>query len=422
MIDRAAREHGRRRFLARTGGALLYGLAAGVTAPPRAEGAAQDASTQGGVPSGNTRGVKLFLCGDVMTGRGVDQILPHPSEPRLLESYVKSARDYVAIAEQASGAIPRGVDPAYIWGDALAELDRAQPDVRIVNLETAVTTAEDAWPGKGINYRMHPANVACLSVARINCCVLANNHVLDWGYDGLRETIATLRAAGIQTAGAGGNATEACAPAVIALPRGRRVLVFAYGSPSSGVPWAWAARGRRPGVSVIDEYESGPLERIAQAVHAARLPGDLVVVSLHWGSNWGYAVPREQRQLAQRLIDEGGVDLVHGHSSHHPRPIEVHQGKLILHGCGDFLNDYEGIGGNEAFRPELAFMYLPELDPATGRLLGLTLLPTRIRQFRVNRASVEEADWLREMLNREGRAFGNRVESSADGALVLRWE
>jgi poly-gamma-glutamate synthesis protein (capsule biosynthesis protein) len=175
-------------------------------------------------------------------------------------------------------------------------------------------------------------------------------------------------------------------------------------------------------VSVIDEFESGAVERITRVVRATRLAGDLVVVSIHWGSNWGYGVPREQQQLAHRLIDEAGVDLVHGHSSHHPRPIEVYRGKLILHGCGDFLNDYEGIGGNELFRPELAVIYLPELDPASGRLLRLTLLPTRMRRFRVNRASAEEAGWLQQMLNREGRAFGTRVESNAGGALALRWD
>lgn len=422
VTDEASRKRGRRRFLARTGGALLYGLAAGAAEPPLARDEIRETPARGADPRGNVRAVKLFLCGDVMTGRGIDQILPHPSDPRLFETYVKSAREYVEIAEQASGPIPRAVDPAYIWGDALAELDDAQPDVRIVNLETAVTTARDAWPGKGIHYRMHPANVACLSVARITCCALANNHVLDWGYDGLQETIATLRAAGIHTAGAGSDETEANAPAAIELPRGQRVLVLAYGSPSSGVPSAWAARGRRPGVSVIDEFESGAVERITRVVRATRLAGDLVVVSIHWGSNWGYGVPREQQQLAHRLIDEAGVDLVHGHSSHHPRPIEVYRGKLILHGCGDFLNDYEGIGGNELFRPELAVIYLPELDPASGRLLRLTLLPTRMRRFRVNRASAEEAGWLQQMLNREGRAFGTRVESNAGGALALRWD
>ena len=82
--------------------------------------------------------VRLFLCGDVMTGRGIDQVLPHPSDPLLHEGYASSALRYVELAERANGPIPRPVDFAYVWGDALTELERRRPDVRIVNLETAV--------------------------------------------------------------------------------------------------------------------------------------------------------------------------------------------------------------------------------------------------------------------------------------------
>jgi poly-gamma-glutamate synthesis protein (capsule biosynthesis protein) len=99
--------------------------------------------------------VTLFLCGDVMTGRGVDQILAHPCPPGIQEPYVRDARDYVALAEEANGPIPRPVSPTYIWGDALQELERIAPDARIINLETSVTTSDDVWPGKGIHYRMH---------------------------------------------------------------------------------------------------------------------------------------------------------------------------------------------------------------------------------------------------------------------------
>src|SRR5574342_207654 len=98
----------------------------------------------------------MFLCGDVMTGRGVDQILRHPSKPRLFEPYVKDAREYVCLAEALNGPISKPVPGSYIWGDALAELERAGVDVRIVNLETSVTASDAYWKGKGINYRMHP--------------------------------------------------------------------------------------------------------------------------------------------------------------------------------------------------------------------------------------------------------------------------
>src|SRR5262245_35993372 len=160
-----------------------------------------------------TATTKLFLCGDVMTGRGVDQILPRSCPPRLYEPFVSSAIDYVTLAERAHGPIPRPVDHAYVWGDALAICDEERPDARIINLETAVTTSEDAAP-KGINYRMHPGNVPLLSAAGIDCCTLANNHVLDWGEAGLLETLDVLERAGIRTAGAGRDEATAQAPAI----------------------------------------------------------------------------------------------------------------------------------------------------------------------------------------------------------------
>ncbi|MDZ7801071.1 MAG: CapA family protein [Trueperaceae bacterium] len=85
-----------------------------------------------------------------------------------------------------------------VWGDVLHELQRVRPDARIVNLETAVTTSDDWDRQKGIHYRMHPGNVALLRAAGIDVAVLGNNHVLDWGAGGLRETLTVLRDAGVR--------------------------------------------------------------------------------------------------------------------------------------------------------------------------------------------------------------------------------
>ncbi len=137
--------------------------------------------------------ITLFLCGDVMTGRGIDQILPHPSDPAIHEGYMKDARGYVEIAEKVSGPIPRSVAPEYIWGDAPDEMESIAPDLRIINLETSVTKSDDYWEGKQIHYRMHPQNIDCITTTKIDACSLANNHVLDWGYAGLKETLETLR-------------------------------------------------------------------------------------------------------------------------------------------------------------------------------------------------------------------------------------
>jgi poly-gamma-glutamate synthesis protein (capsule biosynthesis protein) len=361
----------------------------------------------------------VFLCGDVMTGRGIDQVLPHPANPVLYEPYVRDAREYVQLAETANGTIPRPVDFAYIWGDVLKEFERAGTDARIINLETSITCSEEPYP-KGINYRMNPRNIGCITAARIDCCSLANNHILDWGYKGLAETLESLQKAGVSHAGAGLNAEEAAAPAVLDFADRGRLLVFALGSPTSGIPCDWAATADRPGLNLLENLSEGTAHRIASEIRTVKQPGDIAVVSIHWGGNWGYEIPGAQIQFAHRLIEEG-VDLVHGHSSHHAKAIEVYQDRLILYGCGDFLTDYEGITGYEEFRGDLALMYLAKLNPQEGRLEQMRLVPLQTRRFRLNRVSPEDAQWLCELLNDLGASFATRVQLEDDNSMALQW-
>jgi poly-gamma-glutamate synthesis protein (capsule biosynthesis protein) len=363
--------------------------------------------------------ISLFLAGDVMTGRGIDQILPYPSEPTIHEPYLKSAKKYVEIAEEANGPIAAPVGFPYIWGDALAELERAVPDVRIINLETSITGSDDFWEDKEIHYRMNPKNIGCLTAAKIDFCSLANNHILDWGYSGLAETLETLRKAKVESGGAGRNLNEAGAPAVMEVPAKGRVIIFSFGAGSSGIPLEWEALGNKAGVNLLPDLSFRTIQSIVERVRALKRERDIVVASIHWGGNWGYEVSPEQISFAHGLIEEAGVDLIHGHSSHHVKGIEVFRGKLILYGCGDFLNDYEGISGYEAYRGDLTLMYFVHLDPFTGELVRLWMAPMQIKNFRLNRASPADARWLKEVLNREGKKFGTRVDLDEDGALRL---
>jgi poly-gamma-glutamate capsule biosynthesis protein CapA/YwtB (metallophosphatase superfamily) len=146
-----------------------------------------------------------------MCGRGIDQVLAHPCTPEIHEPYVRTAEDYVLLAEQANGPISRRNGSAYVWGAALDQLARIQPDPRIINLETAVTRSNDRG-NKSINHRVSPENAECLAATKIDCCVLANNHVLDWGRAGLLETLTTLQKLNVKAASAGRNDHEARAP------------------------------------------------------------------------------------------------------------------------------------------------------------------------------------------------------------------
>lgn len=363
--------------------------------------------------------VTVFLCGDVMLGRGVDRILPHPGDPALQEAYMRDARAYVELAEHANGMIPRPADFSWPWGEALTVLAEAAPDARVVNLETSVTQHDEFAPGKAVHHRMSPANLPCLAAARPDVCALANNHVLDFGRRGLEETLDALASAGLPGAGAGRDATAARRPAITPVRDGVRMLVVSVGMASSGIPSSWAATDERPGVDFLARPSTAAAAVVVERVRQVKRPGDIAVVSIHWGPNWGYQVSRDEVRFAHALID-GGVDIVHGHSSHHPRPVEVYRGKLVLYGCGDFIDDYEGITGYEQYRDDLRLLYLVSVEVDTGRVTGLRMVPLQARRMRLEHASHEDSAWLRAVLDRVSRSSGVRIDSGTDGALALR--
>ena len=360
---------------------------------------------------------KLFLAGDVMIGRGIDQILRHPVHPAINEPHVKSAQDYVTLAERASGPIPRGVDDRYVWGDVIAELDRSAPGVRIINLETAVTARGTPWPSKEVSYRTHNANIGVLRAAAIDVCSLANNHVLDWSYQGLEDTLDALDRGAISVVGAGRDRSSAEAPAVVPV-NGSRIVVFGIGSPTSGIPAVWEATSDRAGIAFMPELSAQAADAVGTRVARYRRPGDLVVVSIHWGSNWGHQVPKTQTRFAHRLID-AGVDIVHGHSSHHAKAIEVYHNRLILYGCGDLINDYEGIGGYEEYHSHLGLMYLVTMG--SHQLQALEMTPIQMRRFRAERVTGPDVEWLAKTLDRHSQAFGTRIRVTDDERLEVVW-
>ncbi|HEX7940465.1 MAG TPA: CapA family protein, partial [Gemmatimonadaceae bacterium] len=243
---------------------------------------------------------------------------------------------------------------------------------------------------------------------------------LDYVHAGLVETLETLHGAGLTTVGAGRTLAEARKPAVTEVAGDSRVVVHGFGTPSSGIPPSWAATEDRPGVDFLVDLSEETAEEIDERVREIRRTGDVTIASVHWGSIWGYHVPAAQVGFAHRLID-GGVDIVHGHSSHHPRPIEVYRKRVIFYGCGDFLNDYEGISGFEQFRADLALMYFVTLDPASGDLIQLRMAPMQIRKMRLNRAAPHDASWLAARLGHISLQFGAWAEMAEDGDVFLHW-
>jgi len=338
--------------------------------------------------------IRVLLGGDVMTGRAIDQLFPtHARDDFGKPDHVPAAR-YLSWSVALHGAEMLPMRHDYIWGAALGMLDAVQPDFRLANLETAITTS-DAWEDKPFTYRMHPANVGCLAAFGFDCLSLANNHVLDFGVDGLAETVATLRGAGIGHCGAGADDAEAARPHIHRLPGGKRILVFGWGFRDSGIPPQWRAGPDRPGVQLVEMVDDAARARMRETIATWRRDGDLVIASLHWGANWIGRVPASQRALARFLIDDAGVDLVHGHSAHHVLPAEVHSGKLILHGCGDLIDDAEGRPDSRKRKGHLGALYLADLDAATHRLRSFRFQPVERRRFRLELPSPDDMAWVR---------------------------
>jgi poly-gamma-glutamate capsule biosynthesis protein CapA/YwtB (metallophosphatase superfamily) len=289
----------------------------------------------------------------------------------------------------------------------------------VINLETSITRSAGFAAGKAVHYRMSPGNVPCVAAARLDACALANNHVLDFGRRGLQDTLDALSGAGLRAVGAGRDAGDARRPVAVSVPGGRRVVIFSCGTGSSGIPAGWAAAPGRPGIDLLPDLSGATADDLTGRAQAAKRPGDVVVVSIHWGSNWGYDVDPDQVRFAHRLVD-GGVDLVHGHSSHHPRPVEVFGGKLILYGCGDCIDDYEGIPSHQQYRPGLRLLYFADLDTGSGTLAELQMVPMTARKMRLEHASASNTGWLTAVLRQTSSRFGTPVESAADGTLTAR--
>lgn len=180
--------------------------------------------------------------------------------------------------------------------------------------------------------------------------------MLDWGVEGLFETLRVLDGAGFAHAAAGRDAESAAAPAILEVPGKGRVLVAGCATANSGVPEAWRATSFAPGAHLLPDLKPATARLLAVRLQAHARYGDVLIVSIHRGANWGYAVRRAHVDFALALVD-AGVHVVQGHSPHHVLPLEIRRGAPILYGCGGLVNDHDGIGGHEAYRADLGFLH-----------------------------------------------------------------
>jgi poly-gamma-glutamate synthesis protein (capsule biosynthesis protein) len=289
---------------------------------------------------------RLLLLGDCMIGRLVNDLLE--TEP-----------------------------PEYPWGDTLPILHSA--DWRLCNLECVISDRGTPWFAypKAFHFRSAAKNIAVLQTARINAVSLANNHVLDYGYDAMFQMLEILDQAGIAHSGAGAN-LEGASRLATAEVCGRKLGLLAFSDNEPG----WEATADQPGMFYVPvDLHDSRANFLLEIVREQRKRVDLLIVSAHWGSNWGYVPPEEHVGFAHALID-AGAGLVFGHSSHVFRGIEFYKGYPILYGAGDFVDDY---AVDRIERNDQSFIYLA--DVADGIPRDLCLHPTVIRGCQANRAT-----------------------------------
>lgn len=330
----------------------------------------------------------ITLLGDIMLGRLVDQLLPnHVDEPEDAGHAAHFRKSYPHLQRY-------GLESP--WGNSLAFFQKS--DLVLGNLETAATTHAKKWPNKVFNYRMHPANIDCLKAAKIAYVSLANNHTLDFGREGLHETVETLENAGIAYAGAGRFLEEAVRPAVLRLPRTSHsaedtrqdyeIHLYSF----SDHPSDWKS------VSEFNlvRYDSDSRAKLKELLNAKQpeltSSPALKIVSIHWGPNYSWKPDDDIQSLARFLIDDCAVDLIHGHSSHHIQGLEVYKQKPIIYGCGDFVDDY---AVNPQYRNDLSAAWnVLVAESAAGKLESkkLEIFPNRIRKFRANLLTRDDSD------------------------------
>lgn len=319
---------------------------------------------------------------------------PTKAAPAVLR--ISAVGDIMLGGSATSELAQRGYDYPF---DALRSLLK---DSHVVfgNLEGPLTQGGHPANDKQYVFRSPPKRVApALAQAGFSVVALANNHAMDYGVEGLRETMAALANAGIQHTGAGMSIDEARAPALIDAA-GYTVAFLAY---SLTFPQDFWARSDRPGTAFGHEVH------VRADVAAARKLADLVIVSFHWGREVTTTLRDYQPRLAHAAIDAGAT-MVFGHHPHILQGIERYKSGLIFYSLGNFAF---GSYSRNATRSIVA-----QLTVEGGRIKEARLIPINVNNievvFQPRRLDASEANEVITRLGRLSAPLGT-VISDRDG-------
>jgi len=318
----------------------------------------------------NKQTIIIGFTGDVMLGRLVDKTI--------------DKKDY-----------------AYPWGNMIVYLQKT--DLNIANLETTLTKSSKKVP-KVFNFKATPDRVEILKKGNINVVSLANNHSLDFGVEGLKETLKTLDNAKILHVGAGMNAHQANA-SVIVKKGGIKIGIIGF---TDNEP-EWKAQENKPG---INYFKVGDITKVKEDIKNIRNQVDVLIATLHWGPNMRQRPSQEFKNFAHQMIDVG-IDIIHGHSAHIFQGIEIYKNKLIMYDTGDFVDDYHV---DSTLRNDQSFLFLVTIDKSS-RIKKVELIPVLISNMQVNKATDTEKKEIISKMQKLSAEMGTYVTD--DGIINL---
>ena len=314
----------------------------------------------------------------------------------------------VMLGQDVSAAL-RQHPPEWFWGDVLPVLQGA--DATIANLEGPLTRAAlpQSRTPKWHHFRADPAAVAILRAARVRAVCLANNHVLDFGEEGLAETRQILAEARILAVGAGPDLAAAAEPAILDLPALRLGLV---GATDALEPYA--AGENRAGTHRIEVRPDSPaLARLGAAAAALRARGaELNVLTLHWGPNFRRTPFDGTRHFAQAAL-AAGFDVIHGHSAHLLHGVEATPRGVVIYDAGNALDDYWPVP-TVPQRQGCVFL----LDIEQGRARRLRLVPVVTQPWPLRIARGRDRERILSALRGASARLGTAVRETAAGLEV----
>ncbi len=198
-------------------------------------------------------------------------------------------------------------------------------DVTLVNLEAPLTVRGKEFTSKKYRFRVRPSAATALKKAGITTVTLANNHSMDYGAEGLRDTLLQLDKSGIGHVGAGENLAAARKPVVYDI-RGAKVAILGY---SLTLPQEFWAGEKRAGTAPLLE------KLVREDIAAARKQAAIVIVTTHWGQEGTTRLREYQPRLARLMIDTG-ADAVIGHHPHILQGVETYKRGIIFYSLGNF--------------------------------------------------------------------------------------